>query len=70
MVGGLACYGMLGFFLGPNLGGMIADQWEEGFSFLVGAALLGLGIWASSSLSPGLPKTVQVAPAQADRIGW
>lgn len=45
---------MLGFFLGPNLGGMMADRFSPGFPFLVGAAILGMGIWASSRLSAGL----------------
>ncbi len=58
---------MFGFFLGPNLSGLIADQWGEGFPFLVGAAGLGLGIWASYALSPELSKTIQMAPA---RPGW
>jgi MFS family permease len=45
---------MLGFFLGPNLGGILADRFGTGFPFLVGAAALGMGIWASSRLSAGL----------------
>ena len=45
---------MLGFFLGPNLGGMIADRFGMGFPFLVGAAALGMGVWASSRLSARL----------------
>jgi MFS family permease len=45
---------MLGFFLGPNLGGMMADRFGPGFPFLVGAATLGIGIWASSRLSARL----------------
>jgi MFS family permease len=45
---------MFGFFLGPNLSGMVADQWGYGFPFLIGAAILGLGILASSYLSPVL----------------
>jgi MFS family permease len=45
---------MLGFFLGPNLGGMMADRFGPGFPFLVGAATLGMGIWASSRLSARL----------------
>jgi MFS family permease len=58
---------MLGFFLGPNLGGIIADQWGVGFPFIVGALSLGAGIWASSALSSELSKTVQTAPVQP---GW
>jgi MFS family permease len=45
---------MLGFFLGPNLGGMMADRFGTGFPFLAGAAALGMGIWASSRLSARL----------------
>lgn len=47
---------MLGFFLGPNLGGMMADRFGTGFPFLVGAAALGMGIWASSRLSARLSR--------------
>jgi MFS family permease len=47
---------MLGFFLGPNLGGMMADRFGPGFPFLVGAAALGMGIWASSRLSARLSR--------------
>ncbi len=47
---------MLGFFLGPNLGGMMADRFGPGFPFLVGAATLGMGIWASSRLSARLSR--------------
>jgi DHA1 family multidrug resistance protein-like MFS transporter len=56
---------MLGFFLGPNLGGMIADQWGVGFPFLLGAASLGIGVWASSALSSQLSKTIP-----SPRPGW
>ena len=55
---------MLGFFLGPNFGGMMADSYGEGFPFLIGAAGLGTAIWASSALSPELSKAVQMAPVQ------
>ena len=47
---------MLGFFLGPNLGGMMADRFGMGFPFLVGAAALGMGVWASSRLSARLSR--------------
>ncbi len=47
---------MLGFFLGPNLGGMMADRFGPGFPFLAGAATLGMGIWASSRLSARLSR--------------
>jgi hypothetical protein len=33
---------------------MMADRFGPGFPFLVGAATLGMGIWASSRLSAGL----------------
>jgi multidrug resistance protein len=49
---------MIGFFLGPNVSGMMADRFGQGFPFLVGAAGLGLGIWASTSLSLGLSRRV------------
>ena len=55
---------MFGFFLGPNLSGMIADSFGKGFPFLIGAASLGMAIWASSALSPELSKAIQKAPAQ------
>ncbi len=57
---------MFGFFLGPNLSGMMADSYGEGFPFLIGAASLGIAIWASSALSPELSKAVHLAPAQPD----
>jgi MFS family permease len=54
---------MIGFFLGPNVSGMMADRFGQGFPFLVGAAGLGLGIWASTSLSSGLSRRVLPPPA-------
>jgi len=53
---------MFGFFLGPNLGGMLADYWGEGFPFIVAAAVLGIGVWASTSLSPELSKNAPIDP--------
>jgi MFS family permease len=47
---------MFGFFLGPNVSGIMADRLGEGFPFLVGAGGLALGIWASLYLSPRLSK--------------
>lgn len=47
---------MIGFFLGPNASGVLADRFGQGFPLLVGAALLGMGIWASLYLSPALSK--------------
>lgn len=47
---------MIGFFLGPNISGLMADRLGQGFPFLVGATLLGLGIWASLALSEKLSK--------------
>ncbi len=52
---------MFGFFLGPNLSGILADSWGEGFPFLIGAIALGGGIWASFALSPQLSKVNQAA---------
>lgn len=42
---------MVGFFLGPNGAGLMADKFGQGFPFLMGAAVLGAGIWASLTLS-------------------
>ncbi len=50
---------MVGFFLGPNVSGMMADRFGQGFPFLVGAAGLALGIWASLYLSSRLSETSQ-----------
>ncbi len=58
---------MLGFFLGPNVSGIIADKWGIGFPFIIGALSLGAGIWASSALSSELSKAFQPAPV---RPGW
>jgi multidrug resistance protein len=55
---------MLGFFLGPNFGGLMADSFGEGLPFLAGAAGLGMGIWASFSLSGELSKTMGPGPIQ------
>jgi len=48
---------MLGFFLGPNVSGLMADRFGQGFPFLVGAVGLVLGIWASLYLSSRLSET-------------
>jgi len=50
---------MFGFFLGPNVSGIMADRFGEGFPFLVGAAGLALGVGASFYLSPRLSQAVQ-----------
>lgn len=42
---------MIGFFLGPNISGLLADRFGQGFPFLVGAAGLGGGLWAALHLS-------------------
>lgn len=42
---------MVGFFLGPNVAGLIADRFGHGFPFLMGAIVLAAGIWASLTLS-------------------
>lgn len=47
---------MIGFFLGPNLSGFLADHFGPSLPFLVGAAVLGMGIGASFYLSPVLSK--------------
>jgi hypothetical protein len=58
MVGGLACYGSVAslYVLATSLSHVL----------LIGAAGLGIAIWASSALSPELSKTVQMAPDQPD----
>ncbi len=50
---------MFGFFLGPNLSGIMADSWGEGIPFIVGAIVMGGGIWASFALSPQLSNVNQ-----------
>ena len=60
---------MLGFFLGPNLSGYMADRFGEGFPFLTAAGFLGIGIWASFRLSSELSKIRQIAPAPAAGVG-
>jgi MFS family permease len=45
---------MIGFFLGPNISGLLADRFGQGFPFLVGAAGLGGGLWAAAHLSARL----------------
>jgi MFS family permease len=47
---------MLGFFLGPNISGLLADRFGLGFPFLIGAAGLAFGVWAAYYLSPKLSK--------------
>lgn len=42
---------MVGFFGGPNVAGLIADRFGQGYPFLIGAVFLGAGIWASFTLS-------------------
>jgi len=53
---------MMGFFLGPNIGGIMADRFGQGVPFLVGAAGLALAIWASFSLSEGFAKGLEPLP--------
>jgi MFS family permease len=60
---------MLGFFLGPNLSGFMADRFGKGFPFLTAAVFLGVGIWASVRLSSELSKTRQLAPVPAGGAG-
>jgi MFS family permease len=50
---------MFGYFLGPNVSGLMADRFGEGFPFLIGAAGLALGVWASFYLSPRLSQAAQ-----------
>ena len=58
---------MFGLFLGPNLSGMMADRFGQGFPFLVGAAFLAAGIWASFQLSPELSKARSAVPVSAGK---
>jgi MFS family permease len=60
---------MLGFFLGPNLSGFMADRFGEGFPFLTAAVFLGVGIWASVRLSAELSKTREFASVPACGAG-
>jgi MFS family permease len=47
---------MIGFFLGPNISGLLADRFGQGLPFLVGAAGLGGALWAAFNLSARLTK--------------
>lgn len=60
---------MLGFFLGPNLSGFMADRFGKGFPFLTAAVFLGVGIWASLRLSAELSKTRELARIPAGGAG-
>jgi len=60
---------MLGFFLGPNLSGFMADRFGSGFPFLTAAVFLGVGIWASFRLSAELSKTRELASIPAGGAG-
>jgi MFS family permease len=60
---------MLGFFLGPNLTGYMADRLGKGFPFLTAAVFLGIGVWASVRLSSELSKTRQFAPVPTGGAG-
>ncbi len=62
---------MIGFFLGPNVSGIMADRFGQGFPFLVGAGGLALGIWASIYLSPSLSKAAPgslIHPVGPERV--
>jgi MFS family permease len=60
---------MFGFFLGPNLSGMMADRFGQGFPFLVGAIFVGAGVWAAFQLSPELSKARPAVPVPAGLAG-
>ncbi len=54
---------MVGFFLGPNIAGLMSDRFGQGFPFLIGAVFLGGAIWASLTLSNKLaqkPSTTDI----------
>jgi MFS family permease len=55
---------MVGFFFGPNVSGLMADRFGQGFPFLIGAAGLVIGIWASFSLSAELSKGMNRGPVR------
>ena len=62
---------MIGFFLGPNVSGIMADRFGQGFPFWVGAGGLALGIWASLYLSPSLSKAAPgslIHPVQPEQV--
>jgi MFS family permease len=62
---------MFGYFLGPNVSGLMADRFGEGFPFLIGAAGLALGVWASFYLSPRLSRAARGAlihPAGPEQV--
>jgi MFS transporter, DHA1 family, multidrug resistance protein len=54
---------MFGFFLGPNISGLLADRFGLGFPFLMAAAGLGAGIWAAFYLSARLSKKPAPSPS-------
>ncbi|HSR12936.1 MAG TPA: MFS transporter [Thermodesulfobacteriota bacterium] len=57
---------MFGFFLGPNLGGIIADAWGQGVPFAFAGLLAGMGIWASCCLSPELSRSLVLDPSRTE----
>jgi MFS family permease len=57
---------MFGFFLGPNLSGMMADRFGQGFPFLVGAVFVAGGVWAAFQLSPELSRARPALPMTAE----
>jgi multidrug resistance protein len=54
---------MFGFFLGPNISGLMADRFGHGLPFMISAAGLLLAIWASYSLSKELSSIPSVVLA-------
>ena len=54
---------MFGFFLGPNISGLMADRFGPGFPFMIGSAGLLLAIWATCSLSEELSKGFHGRPS-------
>jgi multidrug resistance protein len=53
---------MIGFFLGPNVSGLLADRFGQGIPFLLGAAGLVGGLWAAFHLSGRLsPKKTEAS---------
>ncbi len=60
---------MFGFFLGPNISGIMADSFGQGIPFMIGSAGLLLAVWASSSLSEELSKGLSGMPSIALATG-
>ena len=54
---------MFGFFLGPNISGLMADRFGHGLPFMIASAGLLLATWASYSLSEELSRGFSGGPS-------